>query len=788
MIRRIGFRELKRTWGRALLLGLLLALTAGLLGGGFLATESLYNTRDAVSERLHLADLSVEFVPATPSEMPAMDALRDVDGVERVNRRYISYGFIERANDEPFPVLIVYLSPDDHPTVNDVQVLDGDYLDPGRPEQALVHRSFAKKDDVGIDSTLVVNPTTFPTEFTVAGVGQSPEFLIPTANPNTLIPSKGSLGIIYASRAKLDQTFVDTLYNRLAFRYAADADPQAVKSRILAALSGLEIESVQPRSQNFGYRYLTEDLKGFYVFFPTVAGIFALLACIVIFVTIRRLLSNRQREIGSIEAMGFSPRSIAGGYLIVTLAPAIPAALLGAAASVVFGQYIAAAYADVVGLPDVVMVYPWWAFAVAIVSALVVAIVGTLWPLRRLFDLEPLEALRGRGSVQFGPLPDAVERVVQRLLPTNRLSFRNLFRRFGMTLATVLLVALAIGLPASVQSAFTSWIGWIDQTMEAQEYDLMVAFKVPVDSTYARRVSQTEGVADVTPYLSGYGEVTAQSGEPTDMRIVGKPAEAHLQKLPIMRGRWFASDDSREIVVNKNDLFGGLLPPVGDDVTVEVDSTEHRLNVAGWANEISIGTVYVPLETARTILDKPGELTGFAVRIDEGASLGAVRDRLLSNEVVANVQGRVEIANAMKEYMSSFDVIIDPLIGISVLLSVLFLATVLSILLLERDDEYATLRAMGVSGPSLFRMVGIEVGVVTLVATLLSVAVWVGLAAVFRYLMALAWLDAGLRLVPGDFLTVAIPAVVFLLVAAVPGAWRLLHIDLTRSLHQRAFG
>ncbi len=545
---------------------------------------------------------------------------------------------------------------------------------------------------------------------------------------------------------------------------------------------------MQPRSQNFGYRYLTEDLKGFYIFFPATAGIFALLACIVIFVTIRRLLSNRQREIGSIEAMGFSPRSIAGSYLIVTLAPAIPAALFGAVGSVVLGQYIASAYAGVVGLPDVVMVYPWWTFTIAIVSAPVVAIVGTLWPLRHLFELEPLEALRGRGTVQFGPLPGSIERVVQSLLPTNRLAFRNLFRRAGMTFATVLLVALAIGLPASVQSSFTSWIGWIDETMEAQKYDLMVSFKVPVDSTYARRAIETEGVRDVSPYISGYGEVTAQSGKPTDMRIVGKPADSRLHKLPIMRGRWFKSNDSREIVVNKNDLFGGLLPPVGNEVTVEGESTEYRLEVAGWANEISIGTVYVPLETARKILDKPDELTGFAVSVEDGASIGKVRDRLLSNEIVANVQGRVEIANAMKEYMASFDVIIDPLIGISVLLSVLFLATVLSILLLERDSEYATLRAMGVSGSSLFRMIGIEVGVVTLAATLLSVAVWIGLAAVFRYLMALAWIDAGLHLMLSDFLAVAVPSVVFLLLAAVPGAWRLLHIDLTRSLHQRAFG
>src|SRR5436309_2861172 len=82
------------------------------------------------------------------------------------------------------------------------------------------------------------------------GFGLSPEFLAPTANPDVIFPAKGSLGIIYASRAQLDELFVDRLYNNLVFTYEPGQNEDAVKERILTELSALDIERIVPRRSN----------------------------------------------------------------------------------------------------------------------------------------------------------------------------------------------------------------------------------------------------------------------------------------------------------------------------------------------------------------------------------------------------------------------------------------------------------------------------------------------------------------------------------------------------------
>src|SRR4051812_3463250 len=108
---RFAWRELLRAKGRFGLIALILTIQAAALGGGYLAQESLYFTRNAWSEKLHLADLDVHFVPASAEEMPSVETLRKVPGVAAVNRRFISLGYVEKATGAHLPVVVQYIEP-----------------------------------------------------------------------------------------------------------------------------------------------------------------------------------------------------------------------------------------------------------------------------------------------------------------------------------------------------------------------------------------------------------------------------------------------------------------------------------------------------------------------------------------------------------------------------------------------------------------------------------------------------------------------------------------------------
>ena len=125
---------------------------------------------------------------------------------------------------------------------------------------------------------------------------------MPTANPDVLVPRKGSLGVIYASREALDRTFPDELYNDIVVTFAEDADPQKTTDVVAAALGTL-IERVVTKKSTFGYRFVEVALSGSRSVTPTISLLIALMASIVAFISMHRLVGERRREIGCLLAL-----------------------------------------------------------------------------------------------------------------------------------------------------------------------------------------------------------------------------------------------------------------------------------------------------------------------------------------------------------------------------------------------------------------------------------------------------------------------------------------------------
>ena len=65
--------------------------------------------------------------------------------------------------------------------------LSGRWLERGKPDLALVDRSFAAAHGLKMGDEIIVNPHRFASKFTVNGTGLSAEYLVPTANPELLL-------------------------------------------------------------------------------------------------------------------------------------------------------------------------------------------------------------------------------------------------------------------------------------------------------------------------------------------------------------------------------------------------------------------------------------------------------------------------------------------------------------------------------------------------------------------------------------------------------------------------
>jgi hypothetical protein len=400
-----------------------------------------------------------------------------------------------------------------------------------------------------------------------------------------------------------------------------------------------------------------------------------------------------------------------------------------------------------------------------------------------------------------------------------------------LSAATATLVALAVALPSALLTTIASWDTWAGGEAAKLHWDAVVSFKVPLADDRVAETMADNGVSSYRGYVQGYAPVRRGDGSTEEMRVRGLPQEDELVHYGLEEGKPFSSDLAGECFLNAA-FAGGNPPHLGERIAIVRKGVTYPLVVVGLLREASLSTIVVPRGTAQRIFGLEGKVSGAYVKlgtvpppkpaaaktaatgprganaevvesldIEEAAkNLGAPpppvpmakptdpKTALLSDELVTGVEVRTEYAAATLAYLSSFNVIVVPFIGLSGVLAFFFLVSVLGFLLLERETEYATLRSLGYGGGEIARIVLTEVGLLALAGLVLSLGAWMVTAHVLRMPMAATWFEVPLDFRAHDFLVASVPTLGFLVLAALPGIRALLSMDLSSVLRGRAIG
>ena len=796
---RFAWRELWASKWKFAVLALILTAQTAALAGGSIAFDSLFYTRDHYYEALRFADLRFQIRAVTADEMPALERLAELPSVTGVSRRFDAFAYTELAAEQrPLPVVVHYIDPAQHPKVDDLHIVQGTFLNADDADGAVIERSFAQAHGLTLGDRFVVDPHNFPVEFRVIGIGLSPEYLMPTANPEVLIPNRGSLGVVFASTRKLDALFAQPLYNEVSFRLRPGADRATAARAITAALHGVHIERSMPLESNFGYRYVENILGGSRIFMPMTALLLAAMAAIVAMVIVARLIADRRKEIGALMAQGFSRANFVSALLLLGIAPALAACVAGIPSAMLFGKGLAETNASIAGLPPPIMIYPAARLASACATAMAVGVISVLLASTLLLRGGPWQMLRATGVTTRTPgrLGSLIAGVFSSIAA--RYACRNVTRRLGLSVSAITLVGLAIAMPAGLITAMASWDIWAHDTAAALGWDAAVSFKSALTDSEARSLLDIDGVGTAEPWLQGYATLTSRHMPAREMRVVGLPVPAALYPLEPTHGRSFHDNEAREIVFNTSFLRGQVPPALGDVVELSFDGRTERLTVVGWVSDASIATVFVPVATAQRLFDQPHQFSGAYVAFDGSpheaglAEQNALHERLeralLAREMVGSVQLKLGLERAMIVYLRGFNAVVIPFIFLAGLLGFLFLLGVLNLVMAERSVEYATLRSMGYASREISGIIMIELAVLVGAGLCASVLAWFQLALMLRDLMARAWFWIPISLRASDYTLVVIPVVLFLFAAAVPAIRQLLRADPSLVLRERALG
>ncbi|MDN4472252.1 FtsX-like permease family protein [Demequina zhanjiangensis] len=697
------FRDLWRQRTQVIAVGITIALGVMLYITAAGAFQNLTASYDATYDRLGFADL---IATGGDPEQVAQAAL-DAGAAEAIARTQVDPPML--LEDTKLLGRVVGLPSDGRAPVDDVDVVEGDYLDPSAPDSILLESHAAGTFDLGPGDSLEIYTATGWHAVTVAGVADSAEYLWPARSRQDVLSDPHSFAVVFADEATVQEWFATGPTQTLAL-LGEGADEETVT----AAMKDAGASAVTTQDQQPSQATLNEDLQGFDQMSVAFPALFLIAAGVAAWVLLTRRIIQERPVIGTMMAAGARRGRILRHYLaqgaLIGLVGSVVGAILGAP----LNSLATSAYTGVLGVPDtVVRNYPWM-IAVGIAFGVLVGALGALGPAVVASRTAPAQAMR---PIADASPPGAWSRLVARMtgVPVGlRMALRDLARSTRRTFATMLGTVLALVLVLASVGMMSSILEAI--RIQFDEVELADATVTVQDASGAAgAIEAMEGVAAFEDVVAGEATILANE-ESYETALTGyEPGTA-------MHG--FRGVDGETLSVPADGILVGhalqdlLSVDVGDAVTVSTAAGDSQTTIAGFVDEPMGTSAYASLDTASAMLPPTG-VTSHSLLFTEDADRDAMRQAITDVDGVVAYQDSRAILSIVQQYLGLFYVFIGAMILLGAVLALAVMYVTMAVNVVERTGELATLRAAGVP----LRRVAGAIATENMLATLLGVPI-----------------------------------------------------------------
>jgi putative ABC transport system permease protein len=742
---RLSVTDLTRRPARTIFTVLTLAIAVASIS--FFAIPTLI---DATMQREvragRLADVTVNLRPVElrQTDLDAMAALPNVAALEA--RSSVDARVLIGARRAPARVIGVRDFADQR--VDVVRIESGSAPGPDELLADVQDANTGVYDGAAGDTATLVGAAGEQTDFTVSGRGRT--------LPGGEQVQDDKVVVLYAPADTVARLSGEPGYGELALRLD-DPDPAAARATVdrlrrhLATIPGFEGLINLPTIRDPGDWPGRTDTEQFAQLLGVITVLALISAVVLVSNTLSTLVAEQTREIGIMRAVGARRRQVALVYVRTTLLLGAVGAAAGTLLGVVLSSVLAGYFGSTYWAVDVGFGVDAQVLAASVAIGLLAPPLAALPAIRRALHVDLREALEATGSATGGA--DAVDRALRRtsFLPrVMQIGLRNAGRRKRRSLATAAIVALAVGnllavlalAQAAADSTRASWGSHLE------DVQISTSGRSPFDERARRTILATPGVAEAEPVLKNTVELEGREA------FVWGVERDPLFGYRLADGRWFDEDEDRgraQVAVIERNIAQKLGIEVGDRITLGTAAGGARFRVIGMAtNQQEDGTaLYVPLSTARALLDRPEAASAYWIRtesadtdaVDRATSL--VEDRLAAQGYEVSSEIRYVAERDEVAANSSLTTTIAVLGFLIVAMSMVGLANAITTNVLERTREIGILRSIGARARDIRRIFTTEGVVLALVGWLLGIPLGYLLT---RLIVRLVWEVVEVRL------------------------------------------
>jgi putative ABC transport system permease protein len=749
--------------------------------------EASYND---TYDRLAFADMTV-----TGADDGFAGAAADIEGVAAVETR--------RQGDTPMRIgdhllqgRLIGMPPDEQPAINQIDVQEGSYLASARPNGVVVETHLAEQLDLAVGDRLDVLAGSDWAETEVIGIAISAEYIWPAESTQNFFPPPGTFGVAFVSSDVLAPVPATAVADQTLLRYEDGADRVATDAAVEEAALAAGAADTMTQAEQPSNAGLKLDLQGFEQLAVMFPALFLLAAGMATFIILTRIVYSQRAQIGTLRASGVSRSILTRHYLSYGFVLGVGGAAIGLLLGMLMGWAITGFYTDALGIPDTKRALYWSTPIIGLAFGLAVGLLAAWAPTRAAANLSPAEAMRGDVPASDGK-PSAIERIVPplRRLPARWLMvIRGIGRNRRRSLSTIIGVVLALTLILASWGMIDTVVNLIDRHFnEIAIEDASVLLRVPVGVDQVDLVQETDGVRTAEDVVSlpvtargpGGSYATQLEAYREDTQVHGfDTSDGTLPADGFVAGRAF----EQETGAHAGDTVELSFPTLDTTFSATlIGFVDEPLGTLVYMDRTLLDAAMVTADPAipADILTEPS-ISQIKTLFEDEVDRQAVVDRIEANSEVAAVIDSRSLYETIQDFLGFFYVFVGVMLLFGGVMAFALIFNTISVNVAEREGEYATMRANGMSRRRVAELITGENVLLTVLGIIPGLIIGYVVAAWFMQSYSSDMFTFDLMMNPMSLVISAIAMVVVALISAWPAIRTVDRLDLATVVRERS--
>jgi putative ABC transport system permease protein len=749
--------------------------------------EASYND---TYDRLAFADMIV-----TGADDGFAGRAADIEGVAAVETR--------RQGDTPMRIgdhllqgRLIGMPPDEQPAINQIDVQEGSYLASARPNGVVVETHLAEQLDLAVGDRLDVLAGSDWAETEVIGIAISAEYIWPAESTQNFFPPPGTFGVAFVSSDVLAPVPATAVADQTLLRYEDGADRVATDAAVEEAALAAGAADTMTQAEQPSNAGLKLDLQGFEQLAVMFPALFLLAAGMATFIILTRIVYSQRAQIGTLRASGVSRSILTRHYLSYGFVLGVGGAAIGLLLGMLMGWAITGFYTDALGIPDTKRALYWSTPIIGLAFGLAVGLLAAWAPTRAAANLSPAEAMRGDVPASDGK-PSAIERIVPplRRLPARWLMvIRGIGRNRRRSLSTIVGVVLALTLILASWGMIDTVVNLIDRHFnEIAIEDASVLLRVPVGVDQVDLVQETDGVRTAEDVVSlpvtargpGGSYATQLEAYREDTQVHGfDTSDGTLPADGFVAGRAF----EQETGAHAGDTVELSFPTLDTTFSATlIGFVDEPLGTLVYMDRTLLDAAMVTADPAipADILTEPS-ISQIKTLFEDEVDRQAVVDRIEANSEVAAVIDSRSLYETIQDFLGFFYVFVGVMLLFGGVMAFALIFNTISVNVAEREGEYATMRANGMSRRRVAELITGENVLLTVLGIIPGLIIGYVVAAWFMQSYSSDMFTFDLMMNPMSLVISAIAMVVVALISAWPAIRTVDRLDLATVVRERS--